>query len=309
MKTDKLYYQIFLAQPALLAELIPGLPADCAFEYVAPVVKESEFRLDGLLMPLSNDPAVPVIFLEAQMQPDRRFYGRYFAEIYLYLYQYQVERPWRGLLILQSRPQALGSEAPYADLLDSKVQRIYLQDLLNETQLPPALALLQLIVLPNAATAQAAQNLLRTVKPRGEEAFQQILNLVEAILINKFPLLTTQEILAMLDIKTADIRQTRFYQEVLAEGREEGRQEGRQEGREEGRREAEAALLVRLLSRRLGVLLEAQTEQIRALSLVQLDQLSDEFFDLADLGDLDRWLANHPTAPPQAIAPEEATEG
>jgi predicted transposase YdaD len=156
-------------------------------------------------------------------------------------------------------------------------------------------------VLPNAATAQAAQSLLRTVKPQGEEAFQQIFNLVEAILINKFPLLTTQEILAMLDIKTADIRQTRFYQEVLAEGREEGR--------EEGRREAEAALLVRLLNRRWGVLLEAQTEQIGALSLVQLDQLSDEFFDLGDLGDLDSWLANHPTAPPQPIAPEEATEG
>lgn len=39
---------------------------------------------------------------------------------------------------------------------------------------------------------------------------------------DKFPQLTTQEILAMLDIKTADIRQTRFYQEVLEEGREEG---------------------------------------------------------------------------------------
>jgi predicted transposase YdaD len=26
MKTDKLYYQIFLSYPALLAELIPGLP-------------------------------------------------------------------------------------------------------------------------------------------------------------------------------------------------------------------------------------------------------------------------------------------
>ena len=144
-------------------------------------------------------------------------------------------------------------------------------------------------MLPNAATAQAAQSLLRTVKPQGEEAFQQIFNLVEAILINKFPLLTTQEILTMLGIKTADIRQTRFYQEVLAEGREEGR--------EEGRREAEAALLVRLLNRRWGVLLEAQTEQIGALSLVQLDQLSDEFFDLGDLGDLESWLANHPTAP------------
>jgi predicted transposase YdaD len=70
MKTDKLYYQIFLAQPALLAELIPGLPADCEFEYIAPVVKESEFRLDGLLMPLTDNPEVPVIFIEAQMQAD-----------------------------------------------------------------------------------------------------------------------------------------------------------------------------------------------------------------------------------------------
>lgn len=305
MRTDKLYYQIFLAQPALLADLIPGLPQGCAFDYVAPVIKEREFRLDGLLLPQSDDPAIPVIFLEAQMQPDHRFYGRYFAETYLYLYQYQVERPWRGLLILQSQQQALGAEAPYADLLDSKVQRIYLQDLLHETQLTPALALLQLIALPNAATAQAAQSLLRTAKPQGEEAFQQMLNLVEAILINKFPLLTTQEILAMLDIKTADIRQTRFYQEVLAEGREVGRQEGRQEGR----REAEVTLLVRLLSRQLGALSEAQTEQIGGLSLVQLDQLSNDFFDLANLSDLDRWLANHPIAPSQAIAAEEAIEG
>ncbi|MEP0929908.1 MULTISPECIES: Rpn family recombination-promoting nuclease/putative transposase [Cyanophyceae] len=111
------------------------MPADCTFEYVAPVVKESEFRLDGLLLPLSDDLAVPVIFIEAQMQPDSRFYGRYFAETY-YLYQYQVDRPWRGLLILQSRQQGLGSEAPYADLLEGNVQRIYLQDLLHAARNP-----------------------------------------------------------------------------------------------------------------------------------------------------------------------------
>ncbi|MGB3201856.1 MAG: DUF2887 domain-containing protein [Nodosilinea sp.] len=290
MRTDKLYYQIFLSQPALLADLIPGLPADCAFEYVAPVVKESEFRLDGLLVPRSDDPAVPVIFLEAQMQPDSRFYGRYFAETYLYLYQYQVDRPWRGLLILQSRQQGLGSEAPYGDLLEDKVQRIYLQDLLYANQLPPALALLQLIVLPNAETGQAAKNLLRTAKPQGEEAFQQMLDLVEAILINKFPQLTTQEILAMLDIKTADIQQTRFYQEVLEEGRERGRQEGLQEGRQE----AEATLLIRFLARRLGPLSEVQVAQIRALPLAQLDELSEILFDLADPSALETWLQAHP---------------
>lgn len=286
MRTDKLYYQIFLTQPALLADLIPGLPADYRFEYVAPVVKESEFRLDGLLVPTSDHPSAPVIFIEAQMQPDSRFYGRFFAETYLYLYQYQVERPWRGLLILQSRQQTLGSVLPYGDLLESKVQRIYLQDLLYENQLPPGLALLQLIVLPDDRTPQAAQTLLRTVKPQGEAAFQQILNLIEGILASKFPQLTTQEILAMLDIKTADIRQTRFYQEVL--------DEGRQEGRQEGWKEAELAFLIRFLTYRFGPLPAAQLAQIQALPMNQLDVLSELLFDLVDLAALDAWLQAHP---------------
>lgn len=51
MKTDKLFYRIFLAQPALISKLLPGIPADCEFDYSAPVVKETEVRLDGLLTP------------------------------------------------------------------------------------------------------------------------------------------------------------------------------------------------------------------------------------------------------------------
>ena len=103
MKTDKLFYRIFLNQPGLLAELLPGIPPDCQFDYSAPVIKEQEFRHDGILTPVENDPNLPIVFLEAQMQPDRDFYGRYFAEIYLYLKQYKIIRPWRGLLILKSR--------------------------------------------------------------------------------------------------------------------------------------------------------------------------------------------------------------
>lgn len=144
--------------------------------------------------------------------------------------------------------------------------------------------------------------MLRTVKSQGEEAFQLMLNLVEAILINKFPQLTTQEILAMLDIKTADIRQTRFYQEVFEEGRQEGLQEGRQESLREGRQEAEATLLIRFLTRRLGLLSEVQVAQIRALPLAQLDALSEVLFDLADLSALEAWLQTHPT---EADATEE----
>ncbi len=296
MKTDKLYYQIFLSYPALLADLIPGLPADCKFEYVAPVVKESEFRLDGLLMPLTENPEVPVIFLEAQMQSDSRFYGRYFAETYLYLYQYQIQRPWRGLLILQSPRQNLGSEVPYSDLLDGKVQKIYLETLLEQEQLPLALALLQLIILPEEEVSQAAKNLLETAQSQSEQAFQAILELVEAILINKFPHLALQEILTMLDIKTADFRQTRVYQEVFQEGLEEGEQRGEQRGEQKGEQKGEAKVFLKFLNRHFGNLSETQTEHIKTLSLEQLDELGDVIFDFADLAALDTWLQEHPSA-------------
>jgi predicted transposase YdaD len=188
MKTDKLFYRIFLNQPSLLAELIPGLPVDCKFDYTAPVIKEQEFRLDGVLTPLSKDTKLPLVFLEAQMQADPDFYGRYFAEIYLYLKQYKSNRAWRGLLILKSRKHYLGSENPYQFQLDSQVHRLYLQDLLNESSLSPNLALLQLIVLPKAKTPQAAQDLLKKVKTESE--FRQQLDLIEAILVNKFPKLS-----------------------------------------------------------------------------------------------------------------------
>jgi Protein of unknown function (DUF2887) len=71
---------------------------DCEFEYSAPVVKEIEVRLDGLLIPSSDDLSLPLVFLEAQMQTDGNFYGRYFAGIYLYLRQYKPNRPWKSLL-------------------------------------------------------------------------------------------------------------------------------------------------------------------------------------------------------------------
>ena len=295
MKTDKLFYQLFLTQPEFLADLVPGIPADCVYEYSAPVLKDSEFRLDGLLLPQSEDPAAPLIFVEAQMQPDNRFYGRYFAEIYLYLYQYEVQRPWRGLVILQSRQQALGSDVPYGDLASGRVQLLFLQDLLEQTDLPPALALLQLIVLPDAAVPQAARALLRTAQREGEQDFESILNLVEAILINKFPQLEAEVILQMLDLKTADITQTRFYQDVfqegLQEGRQEGLQEGRQEGLQEGRQEGEATLIIRQLTRLLGNLPEPQVQQIRSLPQAKLEALGEALLDFASPADLQHWLA------------------
>ncbi|MFM5975426.1 MAG: DUF2887 domain-containing protein [Dolichospermum sp.] len=135
---------------------------------------------------------------------------------YLYLKQYKITRPWRGLLILKSRRHDLGSEIPYQPQLDNQVQRLYLQDLLHQNHLTPNLALLQLIFLPKTKTIEAAQNLLKSSKNQPE--FRQKLDLVEAILVNKFPNLSLEEILKMLNLKTADITQTRFYRDVFQLG-------------------------------------------------------------------------------------------
>ncbi|MFM6005644.1 MAG: DUF2887 domain-containing protein, partial [Sphaerospermopsis kisseleviana] len=110
-----------LNQPSLIAELIPGIPDDCEFEYNAPVIKETETRLDGLLTPISNNLNIPLIFLEAQMQRDGKFYGRYFSRIFNYLDQYETQRNWHGLLILRNQRLELGSQIPYKNLLNTQV--------------------------------------------------------------------------------------------------------------------------------------------------------------------------------------------
>lgn len=53
-----------------------------------------------------------MVFVEAQMQTDENFYRHFFAEIFLYLEQYEISRDWRGLLILSSRGINFGIELP-----------------------------------------------------------------------------------------------------------------------------------------------------------------------------------------------------
>lgn len=283
MKTDKLFYRIFLNQPDLIAELIPGIPSDCEFEYSAPVLKEKETRLDGLLTPTSNNSDVPLIFLEAQMQRDPKFYSRYFQGIFSYIDQYEISRNWRGLLILLNKRLELGSELPHRNLLNSQVERLYLEDLLHQDDLSPNLALLRLIVTPKDQAGLAARKILNSVSTEAE--FQLKLDLVESILVNKFTQLTLEEIQKMLNLKEADITQTRFYQEVLEIGEKKGLQQGVQQG--------EANLTIRLLKRRCGNLTAIQEQKVRSLSISQLESLGEALLDFQNMSDLENWLQDN----------------
>ena len=79
--SDKLFYWLFQQhaeriQP-LVAELLPRMEG---YVFSAPVLKEREYRLDGLFLPPPDQPELPALILEAQMAADPGFLLRLNAE-------------------------------------------------------------------------------------------------------------------------------------------------------------------------------------------------------------------------------------
>ena len=130
MKTDTLFYRLFQTDPSLALELA-GLtvPTPWRYRFGSHEVKQTAFRLDGVLEPPADQPATPVVFVEAQFQPDKELYLRFFGEIILYLRQYRPVQPWRALVLY---PQAqverrLEAARPFLDL--PNLHRVFLDEL------------------------------------------------------------------------------------------------------------------------------------------------------------------------------------
>ena len=298
MKTDKWFYELFLSQPGMLSELIPGFESEWSFTYSSVVVKEKEFRFDGLFTPVSDDPNIPIVFAEAQMQTDKNFYSRFFAETFLYLAQYEVNRPWRGLLILSSPGVNFGTELPYNCLLQNQVTRIFLKDLQGRKELSSNLSLLQMLVTEQEESAEIGKNLLRTAESESE--YEKRLTLIETMLANKFPELTKEIIMEMLEIKTMDVTKSRFYQQIYTEGRQEGLHEGRQE---------EAAnLVLRQLTRKLANLSETMVKRVKKLTIPQLENLGEALLEFTQIGDLETFLSKLESKPEQSTLTQLDTE-
>ena len=81
----------------------------------------------------------------------------------------------------------------------------------------------------------------------------------------------------MLNINDVELKQTRFYQDVFAEGEQKG----------------EARLIVRLFSRRFGHLDSDAAEHIRNLNIPKLEALGEALLDFSGPDDLHRWLKKH----------------
>ena len=65
---------------------------------------------------------------------------------------------------------------------------------------------------------------------------------------------------------------------------------GIEQGRKEGRKEGERSLILRQLTRRVGVLPEHLTDRIQDLSIEQLETLAEDLLDFQGLDDLTAWF-------------------
>jgi len=108
----------------------------------------------------------------------------------------------------------------------------------------------------------------------------------------------------MLELAT-EVRQTRFYQDVLEEGKQVGLQEGRQvglqEGLQEGRTEEGRSLILRQLNRRVGTIAPELKVKVGALTIEQLEDLGEALLDFATIADLEDWLAQVGHGPARRI--------
>jgi predicted transposase YdaD len=95
---------------------------------------------------------------------------------------------------------------------------------------------------------------------------------VERIVVYKFPQKSREEIEAMFEL--SDLKQTRVYQEALAEGETKG----------------EVKLVLRLLNRRIGEIPHDLADQIRELPIEQIESLGEALLDFQNLSDLVSWL-------------------
>lgn len=130
----------------------------------------------------------------------------------------------------------------------------------------PALAL-ELAGIPGCRTGGLVA-LLRQPRamPAAELSFEQTLEFVETILVYRCPHWGREEIKAMLGLDT-ELKQTRFYQEVFAEGETEG----------------ELKLLRKQLIRRFGVLPGWAEAKLAGGEPTQLEAWGERVLDAATL--------------------------
>ncbi len=103
------------------------------------------------------------------------------------------------------------------------VKRVYLEEALQEPTPTRGLRVLGLLLAEPAAVVAEAQALLAEPAVDGALYGLALVDWVETLLVYKLPRLSREEIRKMLNVLNVELKETRFYQEVFAEGQREER--------------------------------------------------------------------------------------
>lgn len=229
MKTDSLFYQIFLNFPNIFFELInqPHIDTE-TYEFTSREVKQLSFRLDGLFLPTDNNSNQPFYLVEVQFQPDDNLYYRLFAELFLFLRQYKPSYPWRIVVIYRSRKIEKEQNHQFGSILGlNQVQRIYLDELAEISPNSLGVGVVKLVIEPENKAVNLAKSLISQAKKEiiEQNIQRNLIDLIETIIVYKLPQKTRKEIEAMLGL--SELKNTKVYQEALAEGEQIGEQKAK----------------------------------------------------------------------------------
>jgi len=282
--SDKLFYWLFQQHAERLQPLVAEwLPRMEGYVFSAPVLKEREYRLDGLFLPPPDQPELPALILEAQMAADPGFLLRLNAETARLLQQQYRQgsaiRHWQVVVICPSRDLNFGDPTPVQEFVNRRVVWI---ELLNERiprSAPPLQKALAMLLLPEDQLPACSQAI--RAEAAGTSLDAEIDDVIAAILVSRFSGRTVPEICAMGGITIEDFSSSVAYREIFGLGRQEGRQ-------------TEAVgISLRLLEHRCGSLTPNQQARIQALSLSELETLLVGLLDFQGPEDLNAWLNRH----------------
>ncbi|MGK7897553.1 MAG: Rpn family recombination-promoting nuclease/putative transposase [Xenococcus sp. (in: cyanobacteria)] len=236
MKTDTIFYQLFQEFPWIFFQLIQKKETNLnAYEFIAPEIKQRSFRLDGLFTTTEEYNDLPLYFVEVQFYKEADFYDRLFPSIFLHFSQYKPINPeWFAIVIFDRKSNDVTIPTRYREIAEERLQRIYLDEISKQEQFDIGIGILKLVVEPEKNAGELARNLISRSKQEVKNSTnqKQLEELIETIIIYKFPQLSYEEIETMLNLQ--EIKQTRVYQDAKEEGKKEGIQQGLQQGKLEG---------------------------------------------------------------------------
>ena len=235
-------------------------------------------RLDGVLWPRGSEsgtPEQPVVLLEVQMQGTHGFKHRLWAQTARFAQLHPGVQHLEVVVVVPHRRLRLGPSAlpRQQRAFLAEVHWLSLEELGQQSGLDPLLCLLTLPVRPKNEIRGATDRILQ---PRPD-----LLEAVLSILGERFPLLTREEIMALINLPTDHLRHTRLAQDWIEEGRLEGEALG------------EAKMALRQLNVLCGPLSDATTARIQALPVAQLEALTEALLHFSGPADLAAWLAEH----------------